>query len=350
MLEDIKKLLESGVSKHHFPGAHYAIVYHDGTILKDVVGYKETLNEKVVNTSDVIYDCASLTKVICTTSMIMKLIEDGDLTLDTKVSSILRRFKHPSITIESLLTHTSKLPADVRNSRLMSTKKEVIDYIYNVDLLKDNNPHIVYSDIGFILLGEVIETITKKPLDVYAKEVIFDPLQMNDSSYHPDPNRCAPTEYRKDVVFEGLLRGKVHDEKAYAMNGVAGHAGLFSTVNDLSKFILSFLRNDESVLMKNTVDMLFPLRAREVRQDQTDLVRSLGWDKPTIGGTAGDYFKFEETIVHTGFTGCNIWIDRYHGVGFVMLSNAVHPKRENNKIIQYRNHIGNIILKENEED
>ena len=154
----------------------------------------------------------------------------------------------------------------------------------------------------------------------------------------------CPTEVRDDSVYKGLLQGIVHDEKAFALNGISGHAGLFSTASDISKFILSFINNDEVVLKKATVDELFKLREKDINKNNKSLVRALGWDKPTLGGTAGDNVSIDHTIIHTGFTGCNMWIEREHGIGFVMLSNAVHPRRENNSIVKYRNKISNMII------
>ena len=203
---------------------------------------------------------------------------------------------------------------------------------------------IVYSDIGYILLGFMIEKITHMPLDEYAAITIFEPLKMSDTSYKPQKIRCAPTELREDDIYTGYLQGLVHDEKSFALNGLSGHAGMFSTTHDISKFILSILNNDEKILQKGTVDLLFPCRKEDVSAKGNKLVRAYGWDKPTHGGTAGNQVSFEHAIVHTGFTGCNVWIDREQGIGFVMLSNAVHPKRNLNKIIQYRNKIGNIII------
>ncbi len=343
MINKIKELLSKGVKKNHFPGASFAIIHKDGTIEKDFVGYKQTTPTRILNKGNEIYDCASLTKVICTTSMIMKLIETKQLSLSTKVFFILPSFKHHKVTIYHLLTHTSGLPADVPKAHTLKNKDDLFERIYAFDLINPVGEKIVYSDIGFILLGQIISKVTKKPLKVYAREVIFNPLKMEDTSYSPDKTRCAPTEFRNDNVHTGLLQGFVHDEKAFACNGFAGHAGMFSTVNDLSKYILSILRNDELVLKKEAVDNLFLLQEKDTSNGNL-LVRALGWDKPTKGGTAGDNVSFENTIVHTGFTGCNIWIERKLGIGFVMLSNAVHPKRENNNIKKYRNKIGNMII------
>lgn len=344
MIKEINALLKEGVNNEHFPGASYCIVYANGKTTCNHVGYKRLFPNKELNCGNEIYDVASLTKVISTTTMIMKLIEDGKLSLDTKIFTILPRLKHEGITIYDLLTHSSGLPADISRAATLKNREEVLDRIYEMNLIYKKNEHIVYSDVGFILLGLVIENITLMDLDQYSKLVVFNPLKMNDTSYHPDVLRSAPTELRNDDIYKGYLTGFVHDEKAFAMKGLSGHAGLFSTTHDIAKFILAILQN-KFVLNKETLDMLFPLREKKTHPDGHLLQRALGWDKPTIGGTAGDHVSFDNTIVHTGFTGCNIFIDRKHQVGFVMLSNAVHPKRNQNGIIPYRNKIGNLIVK-----
>lgn len=342
--EQITNLLLEGVEKGDFPGASYAVIYKDGRIISDFLGYKQTLGEKIKNDGSEIYDCASLTKVVSTTTMIMKMMEEGLFDFETKISSLLPEFKHKEIRIKHLLTHSSGLPADIPKAKTLKNKEDVVERVYNFDLINPIGEKVVYSDIGYILLGFIIEKLSGKSLDEYSRDVIFSPLKMTDTSYHPKKERCAPTEYRDDDVYKGLLQGLVHDEKAFALSCEAGHAGMFSTVHDLSRFILSFLRNDEQVLKKDTVDLLFPVRIKDVNKNGYPLVRSYGWDKPTIGGTAGDGVSFDNTIVHTGFTGCNMWIEKEKGIGFVMLSNAVHPKRELNGIIKYRKRIGNLII------
>ncbi|MCF7925043.1 MAG: beta-lactamase family protein [Candidatus Izimaplasma sp.] len=340
----INDLLQQGVDNHDFPGVGYLIIDRTGKIEKAYIGYKQTYPNKVPIENTIIYDVASLTKVISTTTMIMKLIENNQLTLNTNVSEILPRFQHQTITVKHLLTHTSGLPADIPKAYTLRNRDDVIEQIYGFELINPVGKHIIYSDIGFLLLGLMVEKITQTSLEHYAHKVIFKPLDMAHTSYRPQKTLCAPTEYRNDTVYQGLLQGQVHDEKAFAMNGLSGHAGLFSTVEDIGKFIFSLLINDEKILQKKTVDLLFETQVTDYLKNGNQLIRALGWDKPTKGGTAGDYVSVKDTIVHTGFTGCNMWIDRNKGIGFVMLSNAVHPKRENNKIIHYRNKIGNIIM------
>lgn len=348
MIKEIKELLEEGVNKSAFPGASFAVVLKNGTVLEDFVGYKSLYPTKSLNRGNEIYDVASLTKVISTTTMIMKLIEEGRLSLHTRVKELLPLFQHEEIEIHHLLTHSSGLAADIPKAYTLRNRQDVEEKIYQASLMNQVGEKIVYSDIGYMILGFIIETLTEKRLDEYADEVIFKPLEMHHTSYRPDPSLCAPTEYRDDDVYQGYLQGKVHDEKSFALEGLSGHAGLFSTVSDISKFILSFLNNDEKVLKKESVDSLFVLRKEMKRENLSPLVRAYGWDKPTKGGTAGDYVSFDHSIVHTGFTGCNMWMDRSKGIGFVMLSNAVHPKREGNGIIAYRNKIGNIIISRKE--
>lgn len=349
-MKAVTDLLKQGVDKGDFPGCSYAIVDNSGHLDLDYLGFKELKPNPIKNNGDEIYDCASLTKVVCTTTSIMQLVEKGHLSLETKISDILKAFKHKEITVKHLLTHTSGLPADIPGAKSLESPDMVKEKVYEFDLINKIGQKVVYSDIGFILLGFIVETISGLPLDLYARDHIFIPLDMDDSSFHPDINRAAPTEFRDDDVFKGLLRGQVHDEKAFALGGVAGHAGMFSTPKDLAKFIHSLLVNDEKILKTETVDLLFKLQASSKNERGIMLHRSLGWDKPSIGGTAGDFTSFEDTIVHTGFTGCNMWIERSRGIGFVMLSNAVHPLRTLNNIIKYRNQIGNLILSSRRKD
>jgi len=343
-VRSISELLKKGVRNADFPGAAYAIVLKDGKIDSDQVGYRQLLPEKIPVDGKEIYDAASLTKVVATTTMIMKLIESGRLAWDTKVGDIIPRFRHPLVTIQELLTHSSGLPADISGARNLKSREDVLERLFQYELSYPSGSKVIYSDLGFILLGLVIEKITGSSLAEYAHKAIFGPLGMKDTSYHPDPERTAPTEYRDDLAYRGWLRGLVHDEKAFAMGQEAGHAGMFTTTSDISRFILSILRNDGIILLPETVDLLFLPRIRYAPEEGVVLIRSLGWDKPVQGGSAGDMYDFADTIIHTGFTGCNLWIDRFHGIGFIMLSNAVHPRRELNNIIKYRNTISNLAI------
>lgn len=348
ILNEIKMMLKEGVSNKHFPGVHFGYVEKNQIPLNDFVGYKQTYPSKVELKGDELYDVASLTKVVSTTTLIMKLIEDHKLSLDTKINEIIDWYPIDDTTVYDLLTHSSGLPADIPRANTLRDRTDVENKIKSVKLKVNKGEHIIYSDIGFILLGFMIEKITGKTLHEYSQEIIFKPLGMKDTSYQPNGYRCAPTEFRDDEVYKGLLKGLVHDEKAFAIGG-AGHAGLFSTVYDLNIFMKAILE-DHFVLKKETVDLLFKVQKELPSLNGNILKRALGWDKPTEGGSSSDLSDFDQTILHTGFTGCNMFIDRKHGIGYVMLSNAVHPKRELNEIIGYRKHIAQKIYEYREEN
>lgn len=343
----IRPIFEKEIIEGRYPGVQYAVVTPEN-IQTDFVGYRRILPIKELLQGDELYDVASLTKVIVTTTLIMKLIETNRIHLESRVSEVLPRFRHQKITVFDLMTHRSGLPADLANAKSLKDREEVLNRVYQANLVYETGTHIVYSDLGFILLGLMVESLFGNSLQEIGKSIIFDPLGMKDTGYLPNKDRSAPTEYRDDDVYRGYLQGDVHDEKAYAMGGISGHAGLFSTAQDIARFIQAIL-NDRFVLKSETVDMMFVPRVSKTNLLGTPLVRALGWDKPTTGSSAGDGVDFDETILHTGFTGCNLWIDRKHQMGFVLLSNDVHPSRETKGILSTRARIGNILLPKEEE-
>ncbi len=339
----MKDILIEGIGQD-FPGASFGVVFPDGHIETDYVGFKSISPDKKICNGSEIYDVASLTKVIVTTSIVMKLNETNKLSLSDTIVTWLPRFKHKDIRITDLLTHTSGLPADIPRANKLSSKEDVLSRIFEMDKIYPTGTKIIYSDIGFILIGLIIEEITQLTICDAAKQLIFNPLHMTDTSYRPDKNRAAPTEYREDDIAQKMLIGQVHDEKAYAMQGLAGHAGLFSTSYDVCLFIKSILF-DEVILKRETIDEIFISRKKYKSEDGNILIRAYGWDKNGAGGILGNIARRKEIIGHTGFTGCHIVIDRKYQMGFVVLSNAIHPKRELNHIIQYRKKIADAIIR-----
>ncbi|MFQ9247320.1 MAG: serine hydrolase domain-containing protein [Clostridium paraputrificum] len=290
------------------------------------------------------YDIASLTKVLVTTTLIMKLIDMGKLKLDTLVKDIIPEFRNNNnINIFDLLTHTSGLPADIKLD--LSVDKETIrKKIYCCDSVYEKNTKVLYSDIGFILLGFIIEEIVRKPLDIIAKEFIFTPLNMNDTSYLPDSklfNRCAPTE--NSPHFHKILRGEVHDRKAYLMGGVSGHAGVFSDIDDMSKFARMILNrgeyNKKRILSEKSVESLF-----KTQTPIGEINRGLGYLTFDIRSPFST-MNSGESIFHTGFTGTSLLIDKGNKISIIVLSNRVHPTRENIKIIEERKKIHEKIMR-----
>lgn len=345
MKSTIEAILNRGVAKSHFPGGQFCII-KNGQIDCGFVGYKSLIPTKIHNRGDEIYDVASLTKVLSTNTMIFKLIENGQLSLETKVQSILKRYTNPTTEIKDLLMHTSGLAADIRRANTLKSRDEVIEKVYQSSFIYEPGTHVVYSDVGFILLGLIIEELTQKSLDYFAQTIIFNPLLMHDTGYRPDKKRCAPTELREDTVFHGVLQGEVHDEKSFAMGGLAGHAGLFSTANDIAKFVLAMFENN-FVLKPETVKLLNRTQIESTDLQGNPKARAYGFEKPNKNHVL--YPLQNELIMHTGFTGCNLMINLKRQEGFVLLSNAVHPKRENNDIFGYRDEIYRLFIKQWEE-
>lgn len=340
MINKIKTILSVGAKEHHFPGGNFCVLY-DGKIECSSVGVTNYETNEAV-TLDTIYDIASLSKVVSTTTMIMKLIEESKLTLDTLVKSILPAFRHEDITIYDLMIHSSGLPADIQRAAKLKSRQEVIDKIYQADVIYEKHTKVVYSDIGYMLLGLIIEELTHKQVNEYAEEVIFSKLGMKDTSYRPEPSRVAPTEFREDDVYHGLLQGKVHDEKSFALEGLSGHAGVFSTAKDIAIFIQSIL-DEKFVINNELLNELFINRIHYIDDNGTEMNRALGWQKPYKNGYFGEEADFSNTIGHTGFTGCNMIVDRKHKLGFILLTNAVHPKRNLNQIFSYRKQIAKVL-------
>jgi CubicO group peptidase (beta-lactamase class C family) len=348
LIEGLDQLIQKAIDDGAFPGANYALVANEQVFLGSL-GNRALYPRVEENNINTIYDLASLTKVIGTTFAILKLVEDGKLRFYASVKNILKEFDHDEVTVWDLLTHSSGLPADVKGAKELSSKEEALDRVFNKPLIYPRNTKIVYSDIGYIILGKIIEELSEMPLDAYIKKVVFEPLEMKDSCYNPaEIERIAPTEERNDQIVRGMLRGQVHDEKAYILGGVAGHAGMFSTVKDLSNVILMILEkgkfNGKQVFSEATIDLLFKKQIEESNglSKETN-IRGIGWIIKGSYPSSGDLVS-DETIIHTGFTGTNIWIDRKNRVGFCMLTNRVHPTRDNLKIIDVRPRVGNYII------
>lgn len=343
-LQGLNDLIDKAIENDYFPGGNYCLVENDNVHLKSF-GNKAIFPKKEKNNLDTVYDMASCTKVIVTTTSVFLLMEAGKLRMYDSVKKYIPEFKYDKITVYDLITHTSGFPAGIKWSTDILTKEEVLREIYSTEIVYEKNKKIVYSDIGFILLGIVIENISGMTLSEFADLNIFEPLEMTNSCFNPKTKEiCAPTEIRNDII----TRGDVHDERAHVLNGVAGHAGMFSTVEDVSHFIKMILNDGKykglQFLSKPSIDLMFVPQVRQLQG--LNLVgeqRGLGWIVKGSFCSAGDLVS-EETILHTGFTGTNIFIDRVNKVGFSLLTNRVHPTRNNIKIIPFRAKVGNYII------
>ncbi len=345
-MRGLDSLIKKGIDEGVFPGACIGVVTKTEqgfkTYLKSY-GHK-SLFPKEKNDIETIYDLASCTKMISTVSSILLLLEKGLISLYDPVKKHLPKFIHEDIRILDLITHTGGLPPMLKGSHQMK-KKDIIKGLLNVEKKQEIQKSIVYSDVGFALLGMVVEAVSKEPLNEFLEKNILVPLNMKDSGFNPeDSSRCAPTEKRE----KGIDRGWVHDEMAHNLGGVAGHAGLFSTAKDMTNYIKMILNqgeyNGRKVFSKRGVELLFTPLAIDARGNSTrQAKRSLGWIIDAEYAPFGSLCS-KETIGHTGFTGTSIFIDRINEVGVVLLSNRVHPTRENKKILSFRRCVANFIM------
>ena len=334
----IDEIIQSAIKDSAFPGS-VVLISIDGNIIYEKAFGQLTYNDtSAAVTKNTIYDIASLTKVIATTFAVMICFDKNLFSLDDPVEKYLPEFSQngkEKVTIKNLLLHNSGLPAFKRYYKNYSSADELIKDIYKTPLSYEPDSNTVYSDLGFITLAKIVEQVTGKEFDVFCKEEIFIPLQMNSTFFNPPDsliNKIAPTEY-DNYWRNKLVWGEVHDETASLLNGVAGHAGLFSTAKDVSNLLQLLLNsgtfNGHQIIKPATVK-LFTTRYSDKS------TRALGWDtKSGEGSSAGNLFDIT-SFGHTGFTGTSVWIDPTRNLFVVFLTNRVYPTRENKKLYKVR--------------
>ena len=325
---ELDATINQAVREDKVPGA-VVVVGHEGKVVyRKAYGNRVLQPAKEVMTTDTIFDIASLTKVVSTTTCMMKLVEQGKVLVDEHVTTYLPEFQggHSAITVRQLMTHFSGFRPDLDLEPVWSgyqtgVKKALADKPVNAPDAK-----FVYSDINFILLGEIIRRVSGVPENEFVKQILLDPLGMKTSGYLPAASavkRIAPTEMMKDGK---ILRGVVHDPTTRYMGGVAGHAGLFSTADDLAKFCQMLLDGgtapDGRRLFAAETIRQFTTRHSPAGQA---IQRGLGWDIDSpYSGNRGDLFPVG-SFGHTGFTGTSIWIDPASKTWVVLLANSGHP-------------------------
>ena len=320
---DLKKALEKAVAMSKSPGAVALVGDSEHVFFEDAVGWRQCIPQTLPASVDTIYDLASLTKPIATTTAILQLRDAGKLDLEQPVSEIIPIAAFRSFTIRHLLTHTSGLPGYALWYKEIHDLNEMIQRIAEAGVEWEAGTRRRYSDFGFILLGKIVELTAGDALDAYCTKNIFSPLGMHRTSFVPPKSwqkECAPTEqcpWRKR-----LIQGEVHDEHASAMGGVAGHAGLFSTVQDLSRFCRAFLEG--KVLSEKTLT-----EVERVGQVASYLWQGLGWQLDPWSCGASGFLPTRRTLGHTGWTGTALWIDRTQNRYAILLSNTCHPSRKN---------------------
>lgn len=337
MKEELESYLNTLVRKNVFPGCNYGIITGEEEIFGSV-GYKSLIPKKEENELNNLYDIASITKLLVTNTLISFLIRDNKIKLDDNVKKYIEEFPYEDVKILHLLTHSSGLKPTFDKYHLTSRD----EFIYEIDRMFLPGEDVKYVDVNFILLGFIIEKIYGESLDVLANKFIFEPLEMKETTFNPtNKSKCVPMELTEE---RGLVCGTVHDEKAAFLNGVAGHAGVFSTVSDMSHFLKMILDdgfyNGKEFLEKKYIDLWFsPLFI-----DSDDLRRTIGW----IYGKSANSCKGvcgEDTIFHTGFPGHHILIDRSNDLAIIFFSNSIHPSRENTPLRESRKEINKEIYR-----
>jgi uncharacterized protein YbbC (DUF1343 family)/CubicO group peptidase (beta-lactamase class C family) len=325
----LDRVIDQAIEQGRMPGA-VLLVGHEGKVVyRKAYGKRALVPRPEAMTLDTIFDCASLTKVLATTSSLMKLFQEGRFRLNDKITDYIPEFQggKSEITLRQLFTHFSGLQPDVPLTTPWTGYDTGIQLACTFKVGGPPAARYVYSDINFILLGELVHRLSGKMLSDYARENIFLPIGMKESMFQPPASlvpRIAPTE-RWPVKTGPPLRGVVHDPTARNMGGVAGHAGLFSTADDLSRFAQMMLNGGEL----DGVRLFGPLTVAKFIEPQTPpdqpILRGLGWDVDSPhSGNRGELFPIG-SYGHTGFTGTSLWIDPLTQTYVILLANSVHP-------------------------
>jgi serine-type D-Ala-D-Ala carboxypeptidase len=366
----VENAFQQAVADGVFPGAVVLVSKDDSVVYERAFGFRSLLPHKTTMEPGTIFDLASLTKPLATTVAIMLLIREKKLRLDDQITRVIPMygvFGKSLTTVRHLLSHSSGLPAwkaffeDVvqneKSGRInfvasRAAKNFVFEQIHREKPLNPPGAQSLYSDLGFMILGEAVEILTGNTFDRFCQERIFKPLDLRSTGFidlsqlrtrrlQPIEDMIAPTEncpWRKKI-----LCGEVHDDNAYAMGGVAGHAGLFSSARDLHTLLVRMNRclGGKDSFVPQVVVQEFLTRSDSAGRSSF----ALGWDTPTPGNSASGSLFSSRSVGHLGFTGCSIWWDLEKHCHIILLTNRVHPSRKNEKIKDFRPHIHDQIMK-----
>ncbi len=358
-LEAVDAVVEAAVAARAFPGGVLAVGRDGALVHLRAFGRLSYDPGAAEVATDTLYDLASLTKVVVTTTLSMILVDEGKLDLDARVHAFFPAFAGPAkerVTVRHLLTHSGGLQWWAPLHKEVQGKPAYLERIVAMDLAYEPGAKSVYSDLGIILLGDILERVGGTPFEEMARQRVLQPLAMKDAQYRPPAAllpRIAPTE--NDPWRGRVVRGEVHDENAFALGGVAPHAGLFATAPDLAHLAQMLLDGGsfggKRIVSRATVE-LFTERAGVPVSS-----RALGWDTPTDESgqrsstpgqpgysSAGSLFS-ARSFGHTGFTGTSMWMDPERGLYVILLTNRVHPTRDNNAIREARAQVADAVVR-----
>jgi serine-type D-Ala-D-Ala carboxypeptidase len=341
------EILNKGIAEHAFPGASVTVAHHGRLVASKAAGrftYEPSSQEVSPAT---IFDLASVSKVVATTRMAMILYEGGLLDLDAPVIALAPEFngddrsrvdpRRKDVTVHMLLAHSSGLPAYEKLFQRASNKEDLLSLAFATRLTADPGSRAEYSDIGFIILGAVLERIADESLDRFCQRGIFGTLGMTQTTFNPTSawRSSIPPTSRGDNSRDRVIQGEVQDENAYAMGGVAGHAGVFSSATDLAIFANAMLHEGRPLVRPETLK-LFTRR----ESSPTGTSRALGWDTPSFPSQSGPsqsgkHFS-ANSFGHLGYTGTSLWIDPERQLSITLLTNRTWPDSSNQGIKQIR--------------
>ena len=331
--QKISRLIENSISEKVFPGAVAYILTDEEVLYHEAFGHRCVKPKRLPMRHTTVFDLASLTKPIVVGTLCMQLVERGKLSLDAPVEKYLSAFRQPGVTLKHLLTHTSGLPAWLPVYLRAPSREDVISYLGGVPLESRPGKKAVYSCLGYIVLGALLENVTSQSLDTLAHDRIFAPLGMESTRFNPPQawhEHCAATEdsnsferrmvnYERYDWREGVIIGQVHDENAHFLGGVSGNAGLFSTSTDLGNFCRTLIDNGGGLLRPESLSTMQQAASAEGER------RCIGWA-----------LTDDDCLYHTGFTGTSIRICLKRKLAAILLTNRVHPNADRRGIIEFR--------------
>jgi serine-type D-Ala-D-Ala carboxypeptidase len=331
------RVLEQAIASRAFPAASIAVTQADKLIALRAFGrftYDPTSPQPVPET---LFDLASVTKVLATTTMAMILYERGLLDLDIPVISIVGEFsgedpRRDQVTLRMLLAHSSGLPAYEKLFLRAHSRDELLQAAFSTELANDPGSHAEYSDIGFIVLGVALERLADEPLDRFCQREILGPLGMTHTTFNPasELHPTIPATADDKTFRHRIIQGEVQDENASVLGGVAGHAGIFATAQDVALFAHALLKGGSPILRPETISLF---TTREMSPEGTS--RALGWDTPSSPSQSGRCFS-ARAYGHLGYTGTSLWIDPERQLSVTLLTNRTWPDCANKAIKQVR--------------
>ena len=339
----LQDFLDGLVSGHACPGVVASVCDPERTLFAHVAGDKQLVPERSPMHASTLFDLASVTKVVSTTMVAAKLCDEGLLWYDRPLRYYLPKpGNYGDVSILQLLTHSGGFISENHLDQHIKAPDEALDYILRSPPIALPGTLYEYSCFGFIVLGKILELVCKDSLDSIASKLVFLPLKMHSTMYNPlashaDPKNIAATEVAK--CTDNVLVGSVHDENARFLGGVAGNAGVFSTLEDMLKLCTMILRDGAS----DTGKFLSHERIQEFSKDFTptlEVGRSIGFSLGGRGGTPAEV----GTYGHTGFTGTSIWINPKHELAAILLTNRVHPSRDNQLLLPLRKTFHNLAF------